>query len=44
MKRIINKIRIFFGIRLTEEEREEALRKAKEYAYKHTVGIKSKEV
>jgi|GEM_PF-1397330 len=46
MKKLLKKIRMFFGIRLTPEEKEEMLQIAKEYARKHTfqISIKGKEV
>lgn len=36
MKSLLKKIRMFFGIGLTPEEKEEMLQIAKEYAHKHT--------
>lgn len=36
MKKLLKKIRMFFGIGLTPEEKEEMLQIAKEYARNHT--------
>jgi len=36
MKNLLKNIRMFFGIGLTPEEKEEMLKIAKEYARKHT--------
>ena len=36
MKNLLKNIRLFFGIRLTPEEKKEMLQIAKEYARKHT--------
>lgn len=42
MRKLLKKIRMFFGIRLTPEEKEEMLQIAKEYAHKHTTKWKRK--
>jgi len=36
MRKLLKKIMIFFGIRLSQQEKEEMLQIAKEYARKHT--------
>lgn len=40
MKKLLKKLQMFFGIGLTEEERGEVQKRAKEYAYKHTFQTK----